>query len=180
MTRSPPGRRADRADALARPRRGMQKLTHYDDVVKDIIDELGARSRERCAAGVRPEQIIIDPGLGFSKTGSRTGRCWPISTRSPHSATRCSSRPAASGSSASCSQTKPASCGHRPARGRHGRDLDARRARGRWCVRVHEPAATADAVRVVARLARGGVEAMSDVLDVHRRSTTPSRPATST
>ena len=40
----------------------------YDDVVADVVEEL-TKVRDRFyAAGVTPEQIILDPGLGFSKT----------------------------------------------------------------------------------------------------------------
>lgn len=41
----------------------------YDDVVGEVCTEL-VKVRDRFyAAGVAPEQIILDPGLGFSKTG---------------------------------------------------------------------------------------------------------------
>ena len=40
----------------------------YDDVVNDVVEEL-TKVRDRFyAAGVTPEQIILDPGLGFTKT----------------------------------------------------------------------------------------------------------------
>ncbi len=42
---------------------------HYTDVVGEVVEELCAR-RDACrAAGIRAERIILDPGLGFSKTG---------------------------------------------------------------------------------------------------------------
>jgi dihydropteroate synthase len=39
----------------------------YDDVPKQVTAELLARIETAVAAGIRPEQIAIDPGLGFAK-----------------------------------------------------------------------------------------------------------------
>jgi dihydropteroate synthase len=47
---------------------GMQALAVYDDVCTEVwaaLDELRARA---LAAGVRPDRVIVDPGLGFAKT----------------------------------------------------------------------------------------------------------------
>ncbi len=46
----------------------MQALARYDDVVAEVRAELLARMDAACAAGVREEQIVLDPGLGFAKT----------------------------------------------------------------------------------------------------------------
>ncbi|SFF98581.1 dihydropteroate synthase [Halopelagius inordinatus] len=40
----------------------------YDDVVADVIDELGERILLAEQAGVPRENVIVDPGLGFGKT----------------------------------------------------------------------------------------------------------------
>lgn len=48
--------------------REMDRLAAYDDVVKDVREELAARVDAALAAGVRPELIVLDPGLGFAKT----------------------------------------------------------------------------------------------------------------
>lgn len=48
--------------------RDMQTFAQYDDVVADVLAELLTRVDDALAAGVRREQIIIDPGLGFAKT----------------------------------------------------------------------------------------------------------------
>jgi dihydropteroate synthase len=45
----------------------MQSLAVYKDVVAEVRAELSERVDEALAAGVRPEQIIVDPGLGFAK-----------------------------------------------------------------------------------------------------------------
>ncbi|WP_091672156.1 dihydropteroate synthase [Amycolatopsis marina] len=45
----------------------MNALATYDDVVGEVRDELSARVDAALAAGVRPEAIVLDPGLGFAK-----------------------------------------------------------------------------------------------------------------
>ena len=49
----------------------MQDLTRYDDLVPDVVRELGERVDAILAAGVAPENVVVDPGLGFSKTGDQ-------------------------------------------------------------------------------------------------------------
>ena len=46
----------------------MDSLARYADVVTEVRAELLAASDAALAAGVRPEQILWDPGLGFAKT----------------------------------------------------------------------------------------------------------------
>ena len=48
--------------------RTMQHAPHYDDVVREVRDHLVARAEVAVAAGVAPERICIDPGIGFGKT----------------------------------------------------------------------------------------------------------------
>ena len=48
----------------------MQELASYDDVVKDVRAELIARVDAAVSAGVDESQLVIDPGLGFAKTGT--------------------------------------------------------------------------------------------------------------
>ena len=40
----------------------------YEDVVTEVRDALLARAAAAEAAGVRPEAVLLDPGLGFGKT----------------------------------------------------------------------------------------------------------------
>lgn len=53
----------------------MDARDHYADVVAEVRDELAARVDALTAAGVRPERIILDPGLGFAKVGESN---WPL------------------------------------------------------------------------------------------------------
>ena len=49
----------------------MQDLTHYDDVVADVISETSQQVDAALAAGIDRERIIVDPGIGFSKTAEQ-------------------------------------------------------------------------------------------------------------
>lgn len=46
----------------------MQAQPHYDDVVADVRAYLLERAQAAIAAGVKKENIILDPGFGFGKT----------------------------------------------------------------------------------------------------------------
>jgi dihydropteroate synthase len=48
--------------------RTMQENIHYDDVVADVARELRQFFDAAVAAGITPEKIVIDPGIGFGKT----------------------------------------------------------------------------------------------------------------
>lgn len=48
--------------------RRMQDLAHYVDVVDDVRRELAERVEAANQAGISPDRIVIDPGLGFAKT----------------------------------------------------------------------------------------------------------------
>ena len=48
----------------------MQLRAIYKDVVNEVRDELEARTHALISAGVSPDQIILDPGIGFAKTSA--------------------------------------------------------------------------------------------------------------
>jgi dihydropteroate synthase len=48
--------------------RTMQETIHFEDVVHEVARELQAWRDEAMAAGVRKENILVDPGIGFGKT----------------------------------------------------------------------------------------------------------------
>ncbi len=60
--------------------RRMNELASYGDVVADVRAELGQRVDAALAAGIGPDQIIIDPGLGFAKNAAHN---WQLSARLP-------------------------------------------------------------------------------------------------
>jgi dihydropteroate synthase len=46
----------------------MQRDPRYDDVVREVREFLFARAEHAVAAGVAPEDIMLEPGIGFGKT----------------------------------------------------------------------------------------------------------------
>lgn len=127
----------------------MDSLEHYDDVVVDVRQELAERVDALLAAGVRREQLVVDPGLGFSKAGSAN---WPLLAGLGELASL--GLPVLVGAS------RKRFLGHLLA-GRDGEPVPPldrdhataavsalAAAAGAWCVRVHEVKSTADAVRV--------------------------------
>ena len=46
----------------------MDNLATYADVVREVLAELQTATNAALGAGVKPEQILWDPGLGFAKT----------------------------------------------------------------------------------------------------------------
>jgi len=46
----------------------MQKIIRYKSLIDDILLYLKESIVSACAAGIKPEKIIVDPGLGFGKT----------------------------------------------------------------------------------------------------------------
>jgi len=48
--------------------RTMQKAPHYEDVVSEIRHFFESQLSEARAAGVKPAQIVLDPGIGFGKS----------------------------------------------------------------------------------------------------------------
>ncbi len=135
----------------------MQRRAQYDDVVAEVVDELRGRVEAALAAGIKPEHVVVDPGLGFAKTGEHN---WTLLSRLEdllalgHPVLVAASRKRFLGNLL-------ADAGGTP-RAPLGRD-DATTAvtalaaaAGAWCVRVHDVAPNADAVRVVSRWAREG------------------------
>lgn len=130
----------------------MQQHAEYGDVVTEVRDELARRLDEVVAAGVKPEQTILDPGLGFAKKAEHN---WSLLAHLDALADI--GRPLLIGSSRKSFLGELLHDGEpRPVADRD----DATAAlsvvaamAGAWAVRVHAVRASADAVRVVARLA---------------------------
>ncbi|GAB6938251.1 dihydropteroate synthase [Isoptericola variabilis] len=144
----------------------MDSLEVYDDVVAEVRDELAARMDALVAVGVDPEQLVLDPGLGFSKAGVLN---WPILAHldALHSLGRPvlvgASRKRFLGHLLEGTRGLPAD---EPAPPLERDDATAAisalsAAAGAWAVRVHAVRASADAVRV----ADAWTSASRDVLD---------------
>jgi dihydropteroate synthase len=52
--------------------REMYREAEYGDVVTDVRDELEASCSEAITAGVAPNRIMIDPGIGFAKRAEQS------------------------------------------------------------------------------------------------------------
>lgn len=133
----------------------MQERTHYEDVVSDVLDELRAQCDHVVAAGVEPANIIVDPGLGFSKTGSQN---WELLAHLDAFD--------ALGYPVLVAASRKRFLGELLASGGQIREVSGREdattaisalcaAAGAWGVRVHSVRASADAVRVAARVGSG-------------------------
>ena len=46
----------------------MAGLAQYEDVVTEVRDALAARLAQVCAAGIGAERVVLDPGIGFAKS----------------------------------------------------------------------------------------------------------------
>ncbi|KAA1380882.1 dihydropteroate synthase [Aeromicrobium fastidiosum] len=132
----------------------MQKHTHYDDLVGDIRAELLVQVDAALAAGVDPAQIVLDPGLGFSKTGDQN---WTVLAHLDAFVSLGHPLLVAASRKGFLGDLLADDAGPRPAGGRDAATAAVTTlaaAAGAWCVRVHEVGPSADAVRVVARLAQ--------------------------
>jgi dihydropteroate synthase len=126
----------------------------YADVVGEVRDELRHRIDAIVAAGVDPDRIVVDPGLGF---GKRPEHNWPLLTHLADVG-QLGGRtfPVLVGASRKGFLGRLLAAPDGTQRPFEGRDeatvaisaLAA--AAGAWCVRVHEVPANADAVRVAA------------------------------
>jgi dihydropteroate synthase len=136
----------------------MYAAARYGDVVTEVCAELTARVEDVVAAGVAPEQLVLDPGLGFAKNAEHNwallagldrliGLGLPVLLGT--------SRKTFLGRLLAGPDGEP-----RPAEGRDAATLATTvlaAEAGVWGVRVHDAAASVDAVRTVeaVRAARG-------------------------
>jgi len=131
---------------------GMDARAVYGDVVGEVVKEIHDRVEALLAAGLRPEQIITDPGLGFAKTREQD---WALLARTDalvalgYPVLVAASRKRFLGTLLA----DPESGEPRPPRERDAATAAVSvlaAAAGAWAVRVHDVRATADAVRVEA------------------------------
>ena len=136
--------------------REMQSHARYDgDVVDVVLDELRDRIEAALAAGIAPERLVVDPGLGFAKTADHNwallaglGRLMGLG----HPVLVGSSRKSFLGTLLADPEGTPRPVDDREDANTALTTLVA--ARGVWGVRVHEVRASMDAIRVVTRLGR--------------------------
>ena len=133
----------------------MDELAVYDDVVTDVIAELGQRAADAAAAGIDPRAVVLDPGLGFAKGAEHN---WAL--LHDLGRLRALGHPVLVGASRKRFLGSLLAVGDEP-RAMSGRDraTDAvsvlAAAAGAWCVRVHDVRGSRDAVEVAAAWARG-------------------------
>ena len=130
--------------------RSMQAAPEYDDVVGEVHRFLAERIFAAEMAGIAKKNIIVDPGFGFGKTTAP--------------------QPAAAGAAAALHRAGRAGAGRAVAQEQHRRDHRSRARRasawrgsvaahliaaqnGAMLLRVHDVAATVDALKVWAALA---------------------------
>ncbi|MEE1756725.1 dihydropteroate synthase [Streptomyces sp. SP18CS02] len=134
----------------------MNSRAVYDDVVREVVDELRARLEAVVAGGVAPERIVLDPGLGFAKQAEHDlalvahlrelrGLGHPLLVAA--SRKRFLGRVLAGEGAVPPARERDAATAAVSAIAAH---------EGAWAVRVHEVRATADAVRV-ARAVEGAL-----------------------
>lgn len=130
----------------------------YDDVVREVVEELRARVDAVLAGGIAPDRVVVDPGLGFSKEAghdlsllARLDRLHGLG----HPLLVAASRKRFLGRVLAGPEGSPPPARERDAATAAVSALAAQA--GAWAVRVHEVRATADAVRV-ARAVEGARE----------------------
>jgi dihydropteroate synthase len=128
----------------------MQHHTAYGDVVEDVLAELSDRLRAAAHAGIT-HSIVVDPGIGFSKTAAQN---WELLRHLErfhdlgHPVLAATSRKRFLGELLADAE------GDRPPAGRDAATAATATLAalaGAWCVRVHDVRSSADAVRVAAR-----------------------------
>ncbi|GAB97988.1 dihydropteroate synthase [Kineosphaera limosa] len=132
----------------------MQRRAVYGDVVREVRAELDARVEQLVAAGIDPERIVLDPGLGFAKTAEHN---WQLVGRLDELVGRGyrvligASRKAFLGRLEAGADGTPAPPQAREAATAAITLLCAQA--GVWCVRVHEIEPSRSALRVVGAVA---------------------------
>jgi len=131
--------------------RDMYAHAVYRDVVTEVCIELSARVDDAVAAGVDPAQLVLDPGLGFAKKGTHN---WELLARLDRLVAL--GLPVLVGASRKGFLGRLLAAPDGTPRSVEGREpatlaLTVLAAEaGVWGVRVHDAAASVDAVRTVA------------------------------
>lgn len=134
----------------------MQSRAVYSDVVAEVCAELRERLDSLQDSGIRPDQLVVDPGFGFAKTAEHN---WTLL--------------AGLDAVTALGHRVLVGTSRKTFLGRVGRDPGAERAplerdvatavtsvyaaqQGAWALRVHDVASTVDALDVVEAMAGAG------------------------
>lgn len=134
--------------------RTMQDHASYVDTVAEVVRELAERRDAALAAGIAADRLVLDPGLGFSKTADHNWQLlqnWSVLEQLGHPLLLAASRKRFLGALLGSDEAL------RPATERDVATAALAAllaARGLWGVRTHEVQATADALAVAARMER--------------------------
>lgn len=142
--------------------RHLGPADHYDDVVAEVRAELATQVELAVAAGVAPERLILDPGLGFAKNAEHN---WALLAALPELVA--DGMPILVGASRKrfLGALLADESGPRPPDGRETATATVSAlaaTHGAWGVRVHDVRASLDAIAVVdawhaATAARGAI-----------------------
>jgi dihydropteroate synthase len=157
----------------------MQQHAVYDDVIADVLAALQGRLAAATAAGVAPERVALDPGLGF---GKRPEHNWALlgALDQLHGL----GRPLLLGASRKSflGELLAGSAGPRPVEEREAATTAVTTlaaAAGVWCVRTHAVRDSVDAVRVAGawapRRVPGEVVVAHPVAEHRQAATSPSQ-----
>jgi dihydropteroate synthase len=148
------------------PSADMYAGAEYGDVVADVLGELARRVEAAAAAGIAPSRLIVDPGIGFGKRGDQNWAALRGTTRLAGLGPRVligtsRKRFLAETLAAPGTATAPGTAAA-PGAAADPAEVDERRRdlatavtsvlaaqAGAWGVRVHDVAATVDALRIV-------------------------------
>ncbi|QNV38004.1 dihydropteroate synthase [Rothia terrae] len=136
----------------------MDAQATYSDTVQEVKAELLMLRERLYSAGVKPGNLILDPGLGFAKGGVQD---WEL-IAATHELTLLGNKVLVAGSRkrfigtmlAEAASQRPGGTGEHEAPAAEGRDgataaiTALAAAEGAWAVRVHDVASSADAVQV--------------------------------
>lgn len=133
----------------------MDSLAHYGDVVTEVVAELATPRDAAVAAGIDPERIMLDPGLGFAKNEAQN---WEL--------LRGIEAIAQMGHEVLVGGSRKRFLGALLPEGHSAPERDgvsvalsvALAGRGVGALRVHEPGQHREALRVWQRMQPGGVE----------------------
>lgn len=127
----------------------MDDLENYTDIVADVTAELLQRVDTLVSAGVHESQIVLDPGLGFAKSGANN---WPVLAQTSHFASLGfpiligASRKRFLGQLLADTQGEPAAPQDRDVATAAVTALSV--VNGAWAVRVHDVPTSVDALKV--------------------------------